>query len=148
MARVLTPAAATAILELHEEKDSWGRPLHSQGAIAEMLGVSETTVFRVIHRRGAYGNVKPPKTDEDAAASLERLQEMLKPAPAAKSDWNPYAGAKPNPFLDIPDAFDHAGPGVDEPETTSGLEKLQQLAAEKNTREKAGDLMLDELAGD
>ena len=78
MAKVLTTAAAQEILRLRNEVDSWGRHLHSQAEIAEIMGVGETTVFRVLHRRGAYGNLEviPTKTKAEVQASIEKVLAM------------------------------------------------------------------------
>lgn len=74
--KVLTPAAAMEIKRLYDLQDSFGRRLHSQMEIATMLGVSETTVFRTIHRRGAYMGVRDLPTDDEAAASEARFRKM------------------------------------------------------------------------
>lgn len=84
--KVLTPAAAMEIKRLYALEDEKGNKLHSQSSIAADLGVSETTVFRTIHKRGAYMALPELKTDEEAAASLERLQRLVaaeKAKPAA-----------------------------------------------------------------
>ncbi len=73
--KVLTPSAAMEIKRLHALRDSRGQPVHSQMTIADMLGVSETTVFRVIHKRAAYSNLREVPTDADAAASEARFKE-------------------------------------------------------------------------
>lgn len=72
--KVLTPAAAMEIKRLRAMKDSRGLPVYSQMKIAAMLGVSETTVFRVLNYGGAYGTVPELKTDEEAKASEARFR--------------------------------------------------------------------------
>lgn len=75
--RVFTPAAAMEAKRLYGLEDEKGNRLHSQMEIAAMLGVSETTVFRAVHKRGAYMGLPAVKTEEDSAASLERLQAAI-----------------------------------------------------------------------
>ena len=72
--KVLTPAAAMEIKRLYGLVDGRGRAMYSQMTIASMLGVSETTVFRVINHGGAYGAVPELPTDEEAKASEERFK--------------------------------------------------------------------------
>ncbi len=72
--RVLTSAAAMEIKRLYELKDSQGKPLYSQMQIAGMLGVSETTVFRVIHKAAAYARVRELPTQDEAAESEARFK--------------------------------------------------------------------------
>lgn len=86
--KVLTEAAEEAILLLYNERDSRGRRKHSMAQVAKLMGVSETTVGRVVNRLGAY--VAGPTADELAGAvpgspaaaakaedSLKRLQGLL-----------------------------------------------------------------------
>lgn len=54
MARVLTPAAVEAIHTMRAELDVWGEPKYSGEAIAEKMGVSESTVWRVLKMKAAY----------------------------------------------------------------------------------------------
>jgi DNA-binding MurR/RpiR family transcriptional regulator len=61
------------IKRLYELKDAFDRRLHSQMEIARMLGVSETTVFRTIHKRGAYEGIRDLPTDQEAAESQARF---------------------------------------------------------------------------
>lgn len=70
---VLTPAAAMEIKRLYALEDSKGNKIYSQMAIAEMLGVSETTVFRAVHKRGAYMGVRELPSDAETAASQARF---------------------------------------------------------------------------
>ena len=73
--RALTPAAAMEIKRLYELRDSKGNLMHSQLQIAGMLGISETTVFRVIHKAGAYVALPAVKTNAEAAASAAAFKE-------------------------------------------------------------------------
>jgi len=75
--RILTPAAAMRIKQLYEEEDQWGRKVHTQMAIAKEMGVSETTVYRVIHSGGAYMAMPEPATEEEAEASAGRFAERF-----------------------------------------------------------------------
>lgn len=114
--RVLTLAAAVEIKRLYAEVDQYGRKRYSQMQIAEMLNVSETTVFRAIRSSAAYRFTPEPKTDEDAAASLKRLQERI----AAERDMpnkiladiSPETAAKAAQYLgyDVPAAPTSAVP--------------------------------------
>lgn len=71
--KVLTNAAAMEIKRLYELEDQFGRKIHSQMEIASMLGVSETTVFRTIHKRGAYMALRDVPTETEAQESLKRF---------------------------------------------------------------------------
>jgi hypothetical protein len=54
MGKVLNPAQVAQIFKLREELDDWGDPKYSGAYIAEQLGVSEATVWRVLKKRAAY----------------------------------------------------------------------------------------------
>lgn len=54
MGKALNPAQVAQIFRLREEKDDWGDPKWSGAYIAEQLGVSESTVWRVLTKRAAY----------------------------------------------------------------------------------------------
>ncbi len=71
--KILTPSAAMEIKRLYELADSRGRPLHSQMEIASILGVSETTVFRVVKRRGAYGELRELPSQGDVQESMAKF---------------------------------------------------------------------------
>lgn len=71
--KILTPAAAMEIKRLYALEDWRGRKVHSQMEIASMLGVSETTVFRVLRARAAYEDVRELPTQEEAAQSIARF---------------------------------------------------------------------------
>lgn len=73
--KVLTGAAAMEIKRLYALVDARGGRLHSQMEIADMLGVSETTVFRAVHKRAAYGGVRDLPTEGEAEESERRFRE-------------------------------------------------------------------------
>ena len=72
--KVLTPAAAMEAKRLYALRDSRGRQLHSQMEIADLLGVSETTVFRAVHKRAAYAGVRELPTGGEAERSLTEFR--------------------------------------------------------------------------
>ena len=72
--KVLTAAAAMEIKRLYALEDVRGNRLHSQMEIADMLGVSETTVFRVVHKRAAYSAVRELPTSDEAKESEVRFR--------------------------------------------------------------------------
>lgn len=75
MARpVLTPSAAMEAKRLYAEVDERGKRVHTLMDIAEMLGVGETTIYRAVNARAAYGGLPPPKTADDARASEARFR--------------------------------------------------------------------------
>lgn len=74
--KVLTPAAAMEAKRLYALRDARGRQLHSQMEIADLLGVSETTVFRAVHKRAAYAGVRELPTGTDAEKSLAEFRRL------------------------------------------------------------------------
>ena len=88
--RALTPSAAGKILELREELNEWGEHIYTGDEIAELLGVSPSTVWRVIHKQAAYARVKAAPTQAQMQASMERTLAILTAAPTAS---NPEAQA-------------------------------------------------------
>ena len=54
MAKALGPEQVEMIWKLRDEKDGWGDPKWSGAYIAEQLGVSESTIWRVLTKRAAY----------------------------------------------------------------------------------------------
>lgn len=72
--RVLTPAAAMEAARLYELRNSKGRPVHTLASIADILGVGETTIFRVVKRRGAFTALPALKTEEEAAQSAAAFE--------------------------------------------------------------------------
>ncbi len=97
MAKVLTPAAVVEIHRMREVLNEWGEPKFSGAHIAEQLGVSEATIWRVLKKRAAYaagrkgsgqtearfdamtrdtlgaGGMDRPDLDAAAAASLAKM---------------------------------------------------------------------------
>lgn len=73
--RALSASAALEIKRLANEVDERGRKRYSQMAIAKMLGVGETTVFRVLNGAGAYQALPDPKTEDEALESARRFRE-------------------------------------------------------------------------
>ena len=71
--KILTQTLAQEIQRLYELQNS-GRKIYSQLQIANILGVSETTVFRAIHKRAAG---KEPPDDIRAQESLAKFQQTL-----------------------------------------------------------------------
>jgi predicted transcriptional regulator len=71
--KVLNPGTVMEIKRLYAETDRLGRGLHTQRAIAEMLGIGETTVFRALSKAGAYQGVRDLPTSEEAADVLARV---------------------------------------------------------------------------
>jgi hypothetical protein len=76
--KVLTPEAAGHIRRMREQVDGWGDPLHSAQAIALELGVSESTVWRVIKQTAAYSGRAAVVTGR--AAMLQALETVAKNA--------------------------------------------------------------------
>ena len=72
--KVLTGAAAMEIKRLYALVDERGKRVHSQMEIADMLGVSETTVFRAVHKKAAYAGVRDLPTKEEAEESERRFR--------------------------------------------------------------------------
>lgn len=73
--------------QMYEERDERGDRIWSHRKIAKHLGISETSVLRAVNGEGRFGNslnapLPEVKTEEqlnvDAAASLEKLQRMLR----------------------------------------------------------------------
>ena len=54
MKKALTPAAVEEIWRLREELDEWGEPRWSGEYIAAQIGVSESTIWRVLRKKAAY----------------------------------------------------------------------------------------------
>ena len=79
--KALTPAAAGEIRRLYDEKDEWGEPRYSGAWIADQLGVSESTVWRVIRRQAAYAKVIAAPTQDQMTASMERTLALLESQP-------------------------------------------------------------------
>ena len=88
--RVLTLAAVQHAQARYAEVDELGRRKHTMAAIADELGVGETTVYRAIRRQGIYAAMpqalSEPEMLSAAAASAERLLQRLAEAEAPKLD--------------------------------------------------------------
>lgn len=86
MAKVLTPGQVEQIFRLREELDEWGEPKWSGAYIAEQMGVSESTVWRVLTRRAAYGVKKAGRQAAEKAQWSALLNDSFelegKAAPA------------------------------------------------------------------
>ena len=95
--RVLTQAQCGEIRRMRAEVDDWGEARWTGLAIAEAIGCSEGTVWRVLGRRAGYARapsglsmeaaaaamvLSPAATglDAEAQASAERMLERLRPA--------------------------------------------------------------------
>ena len=92
--RALTPAAAMEIKRLRAERNDWGEAKWSAAEIAEKLGVSESTVWRVLKKRAAYSAMRELPSEEEAAASLARFKDMM-----AQPQQQFTSGAVPPPNL-------------------------------------------------
>jgi len=79
--KLLDYAECAKAQQMYQELDSRGRRLHSVASLAELFGVGETTMYRVVTRSGPYRNMEPPKGEdevaEEAAAALERLKAAM-----------------------------------------------------------------------
>ena len=75
--RVLTWHEAQCILQDYEEKNEWGRKKWTHSELADKHGVGETTVFRVVNRKGPYKSLTPPKTEEELAQDTALLLESV-----------------------------------------------------------------------
>jgi len=66
--KAISPEMAARVFALREEKDGWGDFVWSCSAIAKELGVSESTIWRVVAKRAAYTgkNVVMEKKQMDA----------------------------------------------------------------------------------
>lgn len=110
----MTLASAAEVVRLRGMKDDWGDALYSAEKIADMLGVSESTVWRVIKGVAAYRKLQNTLAPADALASQERVLEMLKMAPTGEG------------------------------ETSNSLEKLQKELAEQTRPISLGELQTQE----
>lgn len=99
--KAVSPEMAARVFALREEVDGWGDHVHSCDSIAQMLGVSESTIWRVVAKKSAYagrnvvtekkqldaqwkaleaeafGDVKDDALDAAAKASEEKLMKAL-----------------------------------------------------------------------
>jgi DNA-binding MurR/RpiR family transcriptional regulator len=95
-------------LKVQLSHDRMPVPAYTQAQIAREMNVSETTVFRVVNRLGAYafvggqsvGEVKAdPQADRASAAaaqaSLERLQQLMSAETQVEAEPDPEAKLDP-----------------------------------------------------
>ena len=75
--RALSPEAAMKIKQLYAKTDQWGKHVHSQMEIAKMMGVGETTIFRVLKSSGAYMALPELVVEGEAEASLADFKERF-----------------------------------------------------------------------
>lgn len=95
---VVPPHTQAEVLRLYSLIDERHRRIWSQAAIGKALGISETTVFRIVKRLGAYQQ-KLKTEDEvkaEAAASAARLLELLRQEPTAAPKEKP---SEPDPLV-------------------------------------------------
>lgn len=131
--KVLTGAATMEIKRLYSLVDSYGKPLYSQMQIAKMLGVGETTVFRAVHKIGAYERVQDLPTDTQAKTSMDDVLGRL---------------MKTHPHL-VPKEYSNGLGEVEEKEAgDAALEKMQAMLEMEQKKREAGSKMLDELIDD
>jgi len=119
MKRVMTQFTAGEVRRMRAEVNEWGEPKWTGVEIAVALGVSESTIWRVLNKQAAYekmGRVEPGGLTMEAAAaaaanspgaglekkvaaSLARLQGMLggageRASPPKQSFMSPEAQAR------------------------------------------------------
>jgi len=82
--KAVTVEMAEEIRRLRELKDGWGDPLWSNARIAERLGLSESTVWRVDRGRAAYGGKTVLQEQRREAARWEALGIGGLPLPEAE----------------------------------------------------------------
>jgi hypothetical protein len=79
---IVPPEVQFAVKEMYEERDSRGRRLWSHAMVGKKLGLSETTVYRIVNGLGAYQGADRFKTGaalaDAAKASAAKLLELLK----------------------------------------------------------------------
>lgn len=118
MAKVLTAAQVEEIHRMREIVDDWGTPVHSGEDIAGALGVSSSTIWRVLKGKAAYRLEKRangqtaarframeldslgastqvrPDLDAAAEASQRQLLGMLEKQAGVKELTSPEAQAR------------------------------------------------------
>lgn len=90
MAKALTPTAVVEIHRLREELDDWGEPKYSGAYIAEQLGVSEATIWRVLKKRAAYATNKK-SNGQDIARFDAMVRDTLGAAEQERPDLDAAA---------------------------------------------------------
>lgn len=101
-ALIVPPHVQAEILRLYSLTDERHRRIWSQAAIGKQLGLSETTVFRVVNRMGAY-QVALKTEDEikqEAAASAARLLKLLEAEPPVVQPKGEAASGADKPDID------------------------------------------------
>lgn len=80
--QILKYHEAVKCQELYALMDSRGRRIHTVSELAEMYQIGETTMYRVVNRKGPYKNMPEPLSNEEleqeAAESAARFVEMMK----------------------------------------------------------------------
>jgi hypothetical protein len=106
--KILTPQNVQTIMDMRSIVDEWGEPRYTGTELAVHLGVSESTIWRVIKKQAAYQKrilpsqaeeqrslegalaavtaVPVPGLDAEAQTSLEKLQEKLREHRAKGAD--------------------------------------------------------------
>ena len=73
MAKALKPEQVEQIHLLRDVVDDWGDPVHSAEWIGQQMGVSESTVWRVLKGRSAYAKgVKGRRLEAASMGLMER----------------------------------------------------------------------------
>jgi hypothetical protein len=150
--RKLTNAQVRELKELHHTGE-W-----TQGRLAKHFGISAMQAGRIVRGESRNNVVTPTEAKEkEAEREAQRTSEiergLIKSLHWLEMFVTMECEVLPDGTVKVistqarpamPDPFDHAGPGEDEPLAVSGLEKLQQDAKEL----KKSDLLLDELEKD
>ena len=72
--KTLTPEKVEWIKKLRSELDGWGEPKWTQDYIAEAVGVSSSTVWRVLNEKAAYALTKEQKKMKQINAGWDALE--------------------------------------------------------------------------
>ena len=75
--QTMSTEQAWQIAEMYEQRDEFGRRVHTYQGLAEHFNVSETTILRVCKRRGPFRNLPPPLTQEQIDASAAKLIALM-----------------------------------------------------------------------
>lgn len=98
MAKVLSAAQVEEIHRLREVVDDWGTPVHSGEDIADALGVSSSTIWRVLKGKAAYKLAKTGNGQVEARfRAMER--DALKAADQPRPDLEAAAEASAKKML-------------------------------------------------
>ena len=71
--KLLTAEQAEMVHKLREKVDSWGDPVYTGREIAEEMGVSEATIWRVLNRQAGYAVAK--RRERNSAAYMDAVVE-------------------------------------------------------------------------